>query len=508
MNTSARLIMLLTLMVGVVMAVGGYFFMRQREAKLEEAMRNEVRAHALTLQIALEDYYRAGRLADAKQMIDRLSDNTKIYGVALFDEGGRTVMVSDPLVADEINNPLEARRVIATGETVELVKTIGERPVFSIIMPIRVVAARRGAFEIAQPLSFVQADIASARREITFMTAMLWATIFLVVLFVTRRNLSRPIRELLGGAAAIGRGDLDYRVSVPIRGGEFARLAQDFNRMADSLAGQRRAAAREAEERLALERELRHHEALASVGRLAAGVAHEMGAPLNVIDARAEHLLERTEIPIQARQRNLTIIRAQVARITRIVRQLLNLARPYDMRREPVDLSRAVTGAVELLETDAARAGVEIEVALGDGVRVEADPELLHQALMNIGLNGLQAMPAGGRLRIECVAADGAGNGTRFAAVRVSDTGVGLGPDVLPHIFEPFYSTKEVGRGVGLGLAVSRRIVEEHGGWIEAANRPEGGAVFTIYLPRADTPHVAAPGHSEEGGELCRERDC
>jgi two-component system NtrC family sensor kinase len=339
------------------------------------------------------------------------------------------------------------------------------------------------------------------------MTAMLWATIFLVVFFVTRRNLSRPIRELLGGAAAIGRGDLDYRVSVPVRGGEFARLARDFNRMADSLAEQRRAAAREAEERSALERELRHHERLASLGRLAAGVAHEMGAPLNVIDARAEHLLERTEVSLQIRQRNLTIIRAQVARITRIVRQLLNLARPYDMRLEPVDLAQAVAGAVELIETDAKRAGIEIEIASGAEVRVEADPDLLSQALLNIGLNGLQAMPAGGRLRIECLAADGAENGTRFVAVRVSDTGAGLAQDVLPHIFEPFYTTKEVGHGVGLGLAVSRRIVEEHGGWIEAANRPEGGAVFTIYLPRADTPHVDAPEQSAEGGELCRERD-
>jgi signal transduction histidine kinase len=500
--------MLLTLMVGMVMAAGGYFRMRQREAKLEAAMRNEVRAHANTLQIALEDYYRAGRLADAKQMIDRLSDNPKIYGVALFDEGGRAVMVSDPLVADEISYPLDAQQVIATGETVELVRTIGERPVFSIIMPIRVSAARHGAFEIAQPLSFVQADIASARREIAFMTAMLWATIFLVVFFVTRRSLSRPIRELLGGAAAIGDGDLDYRVSVPVRGGEFARLARDFNRMADSLAEQRRAAAREAEERSTLERELRHHERLASLGRLAAGVAHEMGAPLNVIDARAEHLLERTEVSLQIRQRNLTIIRAQVARITRIVRQLLNLARPYDMRPEPVDLAQAVARAVELIETDATRAGVEIEVSPGAEVRVEADPDLLHQALLNISLNGLQAMPDGGRLRIECIDIDGTGNGTRFAAVRISDTGAGLAPDALPHIFEPFYTTKEVGHGVGLGLAVSRRIVEEHGGWIEAANQPEGGAVFTIYLPQADMRHVAAAGQSAEGGELCRERDC
>ncbi len=361
MNTSTRLIVLLTLMVGVMMAAAGYFFVQQREAKLESAMRREVRAHALTLQIALEDHYRAGRTAEAQWLINRLSENTNIYGVVLFDEAGRVVMVSDPLVADEIRYPPEVRQVMATGETVEMVRRINGQPVFSILMPIRVGTAPRGALEIAQPLSFVQADIARARREIGFMTLLLWATIFLVVLVVMRRNLSRPIQELLGGAAAIGRGDLDYRVIVPRRGGEFARLAQEFNRMADSLAAQRRTAAREAEERMALERELRHRERLAAVGRLAAGVAHEIGAPLHVIDARADQLLARPEAPIETRQRNLTIMRAQVERITRIVRQLLNLARPDKLRREGVDLARLVTHALELIEADATRAGVEIK---------------------------------------------------------------------------------------------------------------------------------------------------
>lgn len=488
MNTSTRLIVLLTLMVGVMMAAAGYFSVQQREAKLEAAMRSEVRAHALTLQIALEDHYHAGRTAEAQQLIDRLSENTNIYGVVLFDEVGRVVMVSDPLVADEIRYPPEVRQVIATGETAEMARRINGQPVFSILMPIRVGTAPRGALEIAQLLSFVQADIARARREILFTTLLLWVTIFLVVLIVTRRNLSRPIQGLLRGAAAIGRGDLDYRVIVPRRGGEFARLAQDFNRMADSLAAQRRTAAREAEERIALERELRHRERLAEVGRLAAGVAHEIGAPLNVIDARAEQAFQRPDVSHQARQRNLTIIRAQVERITRIVRQLLNLARPDKLRREEIDLAMLVTSTLELIEADATRAGVEIETIPGEQVWVEADSDLLQQALLNISLNGLQAMPSGGRMRVECVRDGGTRDGRAFAAVRVSDTGGGIAPEHLSHIFEAFFTTKEVGQGTGLGLAVSRRMVEEHGGWIEVANQSEGGAVFTVYLPQAEEP--------------------
>src|SRR5919204_2504834 len=102
MNTSTRLILLLSVMVAAVMTVAGYFILQQREAILVTAMHNEVRAHAHTLQIALEDYYRAGRGGDAQRLINRLSENTKIYSVILFDDEGRVAMLSDPLVANEI----------------------------------------------------------------------------------------------------------------------------------------------------------------------------------------------------------------------------------------------------------------------------------------------------------------------------------------------------------------------------------------------------------------------
>lgn len=493
MSTITRLILLLMAIIAVVMIVAGYSLVSQREAILVEAMHNEMRAHAFTLQIALERDYRAGREAEAEELINSLIGNPKIYSVILFDEAGRPTILSDPLVADEIRYPSEVRGVLQTGERAEVVRRINDQEVFSIIMPLRAGDELRGAFEISQPRSFVRAAIAQARSFIGFTTLALFAAIATVVMVVLRHGLSRPIEELLGGAEAIGRGNLDYRVIVPKRGGEFARLAREFNRMADNLEQQRRVAATEAEERLTLERELRHRERLAAVGRLAAGVAHEMGAPLNVIDARAEQLQSRLDAPVETRQRNLTIIRTQANRITRIVRQLLNLARPYDLRREPVSLSRLIADVLELIEADANRAGVALEAALGDDVSVSVDRDLAQQVFLNICVNGLQATPPGGRLRVECVAEGGMRDGSRFAALRVSDTGKGIAEENLRRLYEPFFTTKEIGQGTGLGLAVSRRIVEEHGGWIEVANRVEGGAMFTVYLPRAGE----APGRTE-----------
>jgi len=186
-----------------------------------------------------------------------LSENHRVFSVVLFDEKGRVAMFSNPLEAGNIVESPDAQRVIATGGPVEIVRRRGGSEVYSFIMPIRISAARRGAFEISQPAEFIKADYARARRDIALITLALFAAIIAVVLLVMRYNLLRPIKELLGGAKAVGQGDLAYRVVAPSGGNEIAQLASEFNRMAESLAEQRRAAERQAEERLALERELR-----------------------------------------------------------------------------------------------------------------------------------------------------------------------------------------------------------------------------------------------------------
>lgn len=490
MKTSTRLILFLTITVSVVMFVATYISLQQREDRLLLAARDEVRAHAITLQIALEEDFRTGRTLDAQQLINRLGQNERIYGVLLFNQSGQVQIVSNTLKAEVIHDTEEAKQVIANGNQIEHIRRLKDEDVFSVLLPLRSEGRILGAMEIAQPISFVNQEISQARRHSTQKAMILCLAIFLIVAIVTHYNLTLPIQELLGGAVALGRGDFNYRVIVPRGGGELTQLATEFNRMADHLSEQRAETLREMEERLTLERQLRHNERLATVGRLAAGVAHEIGAPLQVIDGRAKQLLNQPEATVETRQRNLTIIRTQTEHIARIVRQLLTLSRPYNLRLRPIGLKQLLTGTSELIETNAARANVSIKLQDNADVTIQGDPELLHQVFSNICFNAIQAMPDGGQMQIEWTIngchRDGKKDGKEFATVHVRDTGQGIQPQNLPHLFDPFFTTKEVGSGTGLGLAVSSRIIEEHGGWIEASNNKEGGACFSVFLPRVN----------------------
>ena len=177
-----------------------------------------------------------------------------------------------------------------------------------------------------------------------------------------------------------------------------------------------------------------------------------MGAPLNVIKGRVEMLRERPDAPSEKRARNLDIIDAQADAIADIVRQLLTLARPFNLRREAIEPACLIATVVELIEADAAKSGVRVEVARNNhhcSNVVEGDRALLQQSLMNICINALHAMTQGGLLQIEVAPEEKRRNGGTFVGLRVSDTGSGIPPEHLTHIFDPFFTTKEVGQGTG-----------------------------------------------------------
>lgn len=479
MSINTKLVLLLTVAVGAVMLIASFLSLRQREAALRDALGDELRAHAVTLQIALEENYRNGRIAEAQILIDRLRENSRVYGVLLFDESGNLRSSSQFETQNVFKQPPELAVVLGSGNAVEFVREIDGHQFLSIILPLKLSEEKRGAIEFVKPLALIENDIARARLSRVATTLLLLATIFLVVYIVLHRNLSRPILSLLVGARALGEGDLSHRVRIPKSGDELAQLAAEFNRMADNLMAQRQATLSEAETRLNIEKELRHNERLASVGRLAAGIAHELGAPLNVIDARAEQLIENAAATREKQIKNLTIIRTQSARITHIVRQLLNLARPYNLRFENLKLADLVESALDGFDEPK---DLRIEWAAKNDSHVFGDADYLRQVFVNVFQNAAQAMDEGGILKIKIDETEY--DEKIFAAVKISDTGRGIAPENLEKIFDPFYTTKDIGAGTGLGLAVSRRIVEEHGGIIEAANNSDGGATFTIYLPK------------------------
>jgi len=221
---------------------------------------------------------------------------------------------------------------------------------------------------------------------------------------------------------------------------------------------------------------LRQTERLAELGTLASGMAHEIGTPMNVILGRAEHLLQRTDD--ERTRKGLEIIIGQVERITRIMNQLLTFARRRPMDRRPIDLSRTIVDTLDILYERIQKNGIAVDTVFPEALpSALADPDQISQVLLNLLVNAIHAMPNGGTLRLTLSRKD------RHLGLAVTDSGHRIPKDVLPKVFNPFFTTKEVGKGTGLGLTVVHGIITEHGGTIAVESEPGRGTTFTLTLP-------------------------
>jgi two-component system, NtrC family, sensor histidine kinase HydH len=274
--------------------------------------------------------------------------------------------------------------------------------------------------------------------------------------------ISLPIRRLTATVRGIGaRGRLEEPVELPRAGGEVGVLAGAFQAMMDGL----RAAQAEA---LAQSRR-------AFLGEIAANIAHEVRTPLSVLKTSAQ-LLARQELTPTEQRLLATNVAAEVDRLNGVVTNLVDLARPKPVLYRTESLGDILERTVTFFGPQAGRLGVTISRTTADPPpRIHGSADQLHQVFLNVIHNAFQAMGGPGRLCIDCFRADG------WAVVEVSDTGPGFSPEALAEAFAPFRSTKA--DGAGLGLAISKRIVEEHGGTIGVESAPGAGACLRIRLP-------------------------
>ncbi len=330
--------------------------------------------------------------------------------------------------------------------------------------------ARRGA--ISLPVS--TGEFRELFRTMRGRSLVIFLGVFLVGAVLTAglaSRFTRPMRRLDAGIRRLSEGDLD--VEPEVHGpDEVARLSRAFNEMAHKLRQNRDRS-----------RELVRREKLSALGRLAAGVAHDVRNPLHSITLALDHLGEaaRPDDDTRAREldRSLGLIRGEIRRLDDLITNFLRFARSERREREPIDLRAVVDDTLLLVTKEAERRGVTIERPETDGdAIVDGDAEALRSVVLNLVLNAFEAMPEGGTLRVSLTRRDDA------VALDVADTGEGIPEEDHERVFEFAYTTREGGNGLGLAM-VHHCVVEEHGGRVALDSRPGDGTRVGIELPAA-----------------------
>ncbi len=453
------------------------------------------------LEQALTTARTAGALAagDPQAAADRISKVEGVEGVECFDAIGKELCRAGTIEGPFDEHTAKAARVgdasahvfpVPTGTLLRVIAPIGDpdHPEGALVVWMK----SRGSREPSRGL-------------------VLWYLAFNAFLvgafgwWLLSRSVVRPVRRLVEATRRVTEGDLGVRVPVG-KTDELGILARDFNRMLDTLRENESAIERHVRELEAANESLRmareeviQSEKLASVGRLAAGVAHELGNPVGAVTGYVSALRHHPSDDRKQDEEVLARIEREMKRIDRIIRDLLDYARPRAETHVALAPKDVVEGAIAIVSMQRGFQNTTLERKLADVPEVRGDAHRLQQVLVNLLINAADAVettsakvvtvetalsefPAPpeslGRRREDASRPSGPA-----VAIRVRDTGIGIPPGNLPLVFDPFFTTKEPGRGTGLGLAIARPIVESFGGRLLVESEVGKGTTFTVLLP-------------------------
>jgi two-component system NtrC family sensor kinase len=513
----------LVVTIAVVLAIHAMISFRSTEDDFLRLVRADVDRSSELIKRATHDGMLLNRKDEVRATIERLAQGPEIAAIRVYDKEG-TIMVSahkdevgrrlDPdsetcLCCHEQTRPKDTAVLDQSGlaqpddgpGVLRRLSVIENEPTCSAAACHAHPAEQRvlGVLDLEMSMAPLETALATVQRHVLWTTLALIAIVGLVVAVFIRRVVQRPIRRLFQGTRRIADGDLDTRIEVRGRH-ELARLAEAFNRMATDLSAARREVTEwsqkleekvveKTEELSRAQRQVLHMEKMASLGKLSATVAHEINNPISGVLAYARLVRrELAEQPLPAEVRDeltryLSLVEKECVRCGAIVQNLLVFARRTGAEMAPTDLNEVVQRSLMLVRHRLETSGTQLYAELpGGDNQIVADAGQLQQALVALLVNAVEAMQ--GRQGVEnrlTVRLQGDANEVR---IEVGDTGVGIPPEVLPQIFEPFFSTKESQNSVGLGLAVVYGIVQRHGGQVEVESQVGRGTVFRLRLPR------------------------
>ncbi|MCA8920990.1 MAG: HAMP domain-containing histidine kinase [Planctomycetes bacterium] len=502
MRVANKLTLALLPCAGLALGVIGWVSVQRERAHFEHDARSEERRWGRCAAAFLEQVWIDEGPEGARRLLERSSP--------LLEQLHMRWVWIDRESPDPENRPLapaEALKPLFAGEVVAFNLPTPEGGAERVVtyVPLRNAEGSLVALELEESLSEQRAFVRRSALLVVGSAVGMTGLFLLASLIAGRRLVGRPSQALLNLARGVGSGDLSQRLEL--RGSdEFAELAVEMNRMCDHLLEARARVAEESARRVeALER-LRHADRLATLGRIAAGVAHELGTPLNVAQGYADMVARDETLEPQA----LRELGAKIGRVCRrmaeTIRVTLDFARRRGADKRPLDLRRLVANVQELTAQVARRRGIEVAFADGPAERLEVDGGQLEQALTNLVVNAIQATPAGGRVQLELAREhrarpheDGSeGSPLEVVCVSVRDQGPGISPEHIERLYELFFTTREPGEGTGLGLPLALEVVEGHGGWIEVESELGQGSSFEVCLPWSPCPEQAQRPDGED----------
>jgi two-component system NtrC family sensor kinase len=414
------------------------YFLYMEPKNLEEAL-SYARKGEQKLTNIIEDY---GRFTLSKDLEQRLDDLRK-YEKALSN----LLNLHQPRGSPEISQDL----IRGFLQHQELIRGVGKK----ITEDMEAI--------LTQERHYVNQLITESRNyHFLALLGIFVLSIFAVLFFIF--NVNRPLKSIEDAIHKIAVGD--YANIPPIStGDEFESLVNSLNNMIDELNKRNE--------------QLVQAKKLASLGTLTSGVAHELNNPLNNISTSVQILLEELEEGnLEYKKELLVETEKQVERTRDIVKALLEFSRERAFSLKEVCFKDLVDDTLKLIKGEMP-ANVELRVEVPEDIRLELDPRRIQQAMVNLILNGVQAMENGGVLNIYACKNEVKGE----LCFRVQDTGKGIPEEDLSKIFDPFFTTKEVGKGTGLGLSITHGIIEQHGGRIQVESKQDTGTTFTVFLP-------------------------
>lgn len=472
---SRRLILFIALPLVVSLIIGGAMMEQFLAKGFERRMQAEVEMVARALKIPVGYAVKTGRNGDITRALESTELIGRVYSADVFDENGQ--LVASTRAADRDLDVERVARLSSTSDQEGGYRQVDGREVYSHFVTLTGADGRPSGFlEVTRLKSDFQKFISEFRRKaVTYFVVMLGVVLLIVsvgyyaAMGRALSSLHRTILKVRDGAHA---------ERAPASGPqEVALLASSFNDMLDAIASAEDQIERQREHQSELERRLRRAERLAALGRLAGGVAHELGTPLSTVTGRATRALRTSDLSERVRH-NLDVVVREARRMERIVRELLDFGRTAHGRRREVDVETLIRSACSAVADHLERNSTSLRVCADESVRLTVNPARFERALTNLLQNASDAV-GDGEIRVAWRM-----RGDDELAISIEDDGPGIPRSRRQQVFEPFYTTRSGDGGTGLGLSIVHAIVAEHGGTVAATDpRQLGGIRMCICVP-------------------------